>query len=394
MAVNSMQITDVYQILNSLHQQATGRASIAPVNTGEFVSMATTTLSVGTDQIYNTLMQTIGRTVFSTKPYNRKFSGLTADNMRFGGIMRKISMADNATEAEGAFNTHSNLIDGQSVDHYIIKKPNLLEMRYYASSVWQDYVTVFEQQLKNAFESPEQLGSLITLITSEMSNKREQYIEDLARGALTNFIGAKVAQDPTNGVVHLLTEYNELTDQELTKPDIYKDENIGGFFRWVRARINELSDMMAERSGIFQYTVQGKPVNRHTPYRNQKMYITSKALRQIDAMVNTTTYHNEGLAYADVEAVTYWQSIQTPDQIQVTPSIVNAQGAVSIGEAQTVSNIFGLMFDEDAIATNIVDDHIVNTPMNAKGLYYNTWFTTQARYTNDLTEKGVVLLLD
>jgi hypothetical protein len=52
------------------------------------------------------------------------------------------------------------------------------------------------------------------------------------------------------------------------------------------------------------------------------------------------------------------------------------------------------MFDEDAVATNIVDDHIVNTPMNAKGLYYNTWFTTQARYTNDLTEKGVVLLLD
>ena len=57
MAVNSMQITDVYEILNSLHQQATGRASIAPTNTGEFVSMATTTLAVGTDQIYNTLMQ-------------------------------------------------------------------------------------------------------------------------------------------------------------------------------------------------------------------------------------------------------------------------------------------------------------------------------------------------
>lgn len=394
MAVNSMQITDVYQILNSLHQQATGRASIAPTNTGEFVSMATTTLAVGTDQIYNTLMQTIGRTIFSTRPYNRKFSGLVADNMRFGGIMRKISMADRDTEAEGAFNTHANLIDGQAVDHYIIKKPNLLEMRYYASSVWQDYVTIFREQLTNAFQSPEQLGSLITLITSEMSNKREQYIEDLARGALTNFIGAKNAQDPTNGVIHLLAEYNALTGQSLTAQDIYKEENIGGFFRWVRARINEISDMMAERSGIFQYTVQGKPVNRHTPYNMQKMYITSKALRQIDAMVNTTTYHNEGLAYADVEAVTYWQSIKTPDQVQVTPSIVDATGAVSIGQAQTVSKIFGLIFDEDAIATNIVDDYIVNTPMNAKGLYYNTWFTTQARYTNDLTEKGVVLLLD
>lgn len=393
MAVNSMQITDVYQILNSLHQQATGRASIAPTNTGEFVSMATTTLAVGTDQIYNTLMQTIGRTIFSTRPYNRKFSGLMADNMRFGGIMRKISMADKAVEAEGAYNTHANLIDGQSVDHYIIKKPDLLEMRFYASDVFQDYVTIFERQLKNAFESPEQLGSLITLITSEMSNKREQYLENLARGALSNFIGAKNSQDAAS-VIHLLTEYNALTGLNLTAQDIYKEENIGGFFRWVRARINTIAREFTERSGKYQYTVQGKPVNRHTPYDRQKMYITAQALDVIDTMVNTTTYHDEPLAYADVEAINYWQSINTPTQVQVTPSIVNAAGAVSIGELQTVSNIFGLIFDEDAIATNIMNDYIVNTPLNAKGLYYNTWYTTETRYTNDLTEKGALLLLD
>ncbi len=393
MAVNSMQITDVYQILNSLHQQATGRASIAPTNTGEFVSMATTTLAVGTDQIYNTLMQTIGKTIFSTRPYNRKFAGLMADNMRFGGIMRKISMADRATEAEGAFNTHANLVDGQSVDHYLIKKPDLLEMRFYASTVYQDYVTVFERQLKNAFESPEQLGSLITLITSEMSNKHEQYLENLARGALANFIGAKNAQDSTS-VIHLLTEYNDLTGLSLTAQDIYKEENIGGFFRWVRARINTIAREFTERSGKYQYQVANKPVNRHTPYANQKMYITAEALDVIDTMVNTTTYHEEPLAYADVEAINYWQSINKPDEVQVTPSIVNASGVVSIGEAQTVSNIFGLIFDEDAIATNIIDEYIVNTPLNAKGLYYNTWWTTEARYTNDLTEKGALLLLD
>ena len=124
------------------------------------------------------------------------------------------------------------------------------------------------------------------------------------------------------------------------------------------------------------------------------MYITAEALDVIDTMVNTTTYHEEPLAYADVEAINYWQSINKPDEVQVTPSIVNASGVVSIGEAQTVSNIFGLIFDEDAIATNIIDEYIVNTPLNAKGLYYNTWWTTEARYTNDLTEKGALLLLD
>ena len=390
MAVNAMQTTDVYQILNSLHQQATGRASQAPTNTAEFVSMATTTLNSGVDGVYNALMNTIGKTIFSTRPYDRKFKGLQADNVRFGGIIRKVSMADKPIQAA---NKAFFPADGATVDHYIVNKADVLEMRYYGSAVYQDSYTVFRDQLIDAFNSEGQLGSFIAMLANEMSNKWEQYQEELARATLANFIGAKKSQDAAS-IIHLLTEYNTLTGQTLTAQDVYKETNISGFFRWVRSRINTISRRMTDRSGLYQYQVAGKPVNRHTPVQDQMMYLYAPALDIIDTMVNTTTYHDEPLKYANVEAVNYWQSQDDPDSINVTPSIVNASGVVSTGEAQNVQNIFGLIFDRDAITTNVRDYIVANTPMNAAGLYYNTWLTANLRYTNDLTEKGVLLLLD
>lgn len=388
MAVNQMQITDVYQILNNLHTQATGRAAIAPVNTSEFVSMATTTLAAGTDKVYNALMETLGRTVFAVRPYNRKFD-ITMTDDEFGAIKRKISYADKPIQAASQAWMFT---DGQSVDQYVINKADPVEMRYYGSAIYQDSITIYREQLKTAFEGPAQLGEFLSAQMTHMSNKWEQWLEEQNRATVANFIGAKNAAN--NGIIHLLTEYNTLTGLSLTAQTVYQPDNLADFFRWVRARINTLSRMMSERSGLFQVTVDNKAVNRHTPASDQRIYLRADALDIIDAMVNTVTYHDEPLAYADVRGVTYWQSINTPHQIKVTPSSVDADGAVTTEDPQTVSNVFGVMFDRDAIGSNRYFYDVANTPLNARGMYYNTWLNARLQYMNDLTEKGIVLLLD
>ena len=389
MAVNQMQITDVYQILNSLHTQATGKETIAPTNSGEFVSMATTTLAVGTDVVYDTLMNTIAKTVFSSRPYSMKFKGLLADNLRWGGIIRKISMADKDALEDKAFH---GIVDGETVDHYIINKPNVVEMRFFGSDVYQDMYTVYRDQLVNAFSSAEQLGSFIALITQEMSNKWEQYLEELARGSVANFIGAKVSKD--NGVFHLIQEYNTATGSNLDATTIWAKENVKPFFEWVKGFIDTLSRRMTERSGLYQVQLDGKFISRHTPYDKQKVYLTSDYLDIINTTVLSEAFHNTELDYRDVLGVSYWQAIDKPTSISVTPSVMGVDGSVEIGAQVDVDNLFGVMFDEDAIAINVIDNIILNTPMNARGLYYNTWLTAHTRYTNDLTEKGIVLLLD
>ena len=397
MSVNNMSIEDVRLLLNDLHSQVTGKSSIAPTSTADFISMAQETLAAGTDTVYNALMQQLIKTVFAVRPYDRKFAGLLADNERWGGIIQKVTYIDDDI-AEDDVAWHP-VIDGQSVDQYKVKRGNILVTRYVGSDTYEDYYTEFKTALDNAFLNESQLGAFYAAKLQEISNKWEQYLESLSRASLCNFIAAKYQAEQggnfTDGVVHLLTEYNQLSGQNLSAQDVYQDPNIGGFFRFVRARINTLSRMMTNRSQKYQINITGKEPNRHTPVSMQKMYLRADALDIIDAMVNTTTYHNEPLSYADVAAVDYWQSIEAPDEIQVTPVTLDPTTGLAVtGTAQTMTDVFGIIFDEDAIVTNIKHYEMATTPLNAKGLYTNTFLHVNCQYCNDLSEKAIVLMLD
>ena len=226
-----------------------------------------------------------------------------------------------------------------------------------------------------------------------MSNKWEQYLENLNRATLANFIGGKI--DANNGIVHLLTEYNQLSGQTLTAQDIYKDVNQAAFFRWVRARINQISRKMAERTTAFQINITGKEITRHSPLDRQKIYLSADALDIIDVMVNTVTFHDEPLAYADVEGVGYWQAFQNPTSVNATPVYIDATGAVKTASAAvSETDVFGVIFDEDAMMYNVKDYQVNTTHLNPRGLYFNTFLTANIQLMSDFTEKGAVLLLD
>lgn len=392
MSVNTMDINDVYQVLNDLHEQATGQKAIAPTDTASFVSMANTTLQAGTDVVFNALMQMVSRTIFSVRPYSRKFGGLERSAEEWGAIVRKISIADTPAEQDEAFFGDA-LVDGQSVDHYKIKKSNILEMRYYGSNAYQNRYTVYEDQIKAAFTSPAQLGSFLTLQTQNASDKWEQWLEELTRGLLANTIGAKIQLN--NGVIHLLTEYNAATELSLTAKTVYQPDNFAPFMRWVYARVKTIARLMSNRSNLFQVEITGKPIMRHTDARDLKMYMTSSAMDQMETQVMATTFNDNYLQLADREYVDYWQNIESPTGISVTPSWINAAGAVQTAEsAVTANNIFGVLFDRDAMAYNHYLDRTAVTPLNAAGLYYNVFQHSRVQFMSDLTEKAVVLLLD
>lgn len=392
MSVNTMDINDVYQVLNDLHEQATGQKAIAPTDTASFVSMANTTLQAGTDIVFKAMMQMVGRTIFSIRPYSRKFAGLERSAEEWGAIVRKISIADTPAEQDEAF-FGDVLVDGQSVDHYKIKKSNVLETHYYGSNAYKNHYTVYEDQIKAAFTSPAQLGSFLTLQTQNASDKWEQWLEELTRGLLANTIGAKIQLN--NGVIHLLTEYNTATGLSLTATTVYQPDNFAPFMRWVYARVKTIARLMSNRSNLFQVEITGKPIMRHTDARDLKMYMTSSAMDQMETMVMSTTFNDNYLQMADREYVDYWQNIEAPNQISVTPSWINASGAVQTAEsAVTANNIFGVMFDRDAMAYNHYLDRTSVTPINSAGLYYNVFQHSRVQFMSDLTEKAVVLLLD
>ena len=402
MSVNTMSFEQIATVLNSIVHQATGQSVITPTNTAEFVSVANTALSLGNDVVMNAISSVLSRTIFSIRPYSAKFVGLEKDLPRWGAYMRKLSIADSDWADDEAYkypvtydaSENPPTGDGGVVDQWKIKKPNVLQTNFYGASVFGDHITIFEEQLETAFRSPDELGSFLSMIMTNLSNRIEMSRDAVARGLVANMIGALVTENDANRVVHLLTEYNAQTGLTLTAQSVYAPENFPAFMKWVYARIAQISDLMTENSLMYQTVITGKPVLRHTPMQNQKVYLYSPARHQIDARVLADTFHDNYLRYADVESVNYWQSIKTPDAVNVSPVYTSKSGAVVNGEAVSKAGIFGLIFDEDAMGYAILDRRMVPTVVNASGLYRNIFIHAKEKVFMDNTEKAVVLLLD
>ena len=390
MAVNNMSIENAYALIAELHEQATGQKVAAPVNSADFVSVAQATLAAGYEPVLNAISQVIGRTLVAVRPYTRKFAGLEYSAEKWGGITRKISFGDRDPVESPVF----ELVDGASVDQQEVRKPDVLETRYVGSDIFQGHITVFRDQLDLRFSSAAELARFMSGLMTNFSNQKEQWLEELARNTLANFIGAKNIVNSGAGMVHLLTEYNALTGLSLTAKTVRQPANWPAFIRWVYARIDQISKKMTERSQMFQAPITGKKIFRHTPVEDQKVYILDEFLSSIKAEVLSTTYNDSYLQLADTEAVGYWQDILEPDVVDVTPAYMDADGTVKTGAEQDLSKVIGVIFDRDAVGYNIYMDTIDASPFNAKGLYYNLFQNCRVMYTNDLTEKGVVLCLD
>jgi hypothetical protein len=125
------------------------------------------------------------------------------------------------------------------------------------------------------------------------------------------------------------------------------------------------------------------------------VYLYAPARFQTEAMVLADTYHDNFLKFADNATVNFWQSIKTPDSINVAATYTVPTGElVTAPTATTTGSIFGILFDENALGYTLVNQWSAPTPFNARGGYSNIFWHETARYWNDFTENGVVLLLD
>ena len=402
MSVNTMTFQQSSAVLNDLVQQATGRQSV--INTeADFISVAQTALTLGKDVIFNTLSNVLAKTIFAIRPYSASMRGLQKDLPQWGAYMRKFNIVASDWKDDDAYRypvtfdesqTGNPEGNGLSVDPWIINKRDFIQTNFLGQSVFADHYTVFEDQLETAFRSSAEFGQFLSMITTDMSNKVELAKENMSRGLVANFIGGLIAENNTTRNIHLLTEYNALTGLSLTATTVYQPDNYSAFMKWVYARIASVASLFKEMSTRYQTAIDGKPVPRHTPYNRQKMYMLGQDRYQLDARVLADTFHDNYLKYADVETINFWQGIDTPDKIMVTPIYTNTAGVATTGSAVTTTGVFALLFDEDAMGWAMIHEKVIPTPVNARGEYRNMWYHMRLRCFSDNTEKGVVFLLD
>lgn len=395
MAVLELNFNQLATVLNSIVSQATGVQQITPVDESTFISVAQTGLKCGYDPLMTAISQVLSQTIFSQRPYTRKLKGIEMSATRYGNHIRKLNIVDQDAVEDDRF----KLVDGQSIDHYIVRKPKVVQTNYYGQNVFEDFVTIYKDQLDNAFSGSAQFGSFITMVMQNMTDKREKRLEEFARATVCNFIAGKLKCDAGN-VVYLLDVYEDETGITLTA-ETYKDpQYFPAFAKWLKGYLTTLSKKMTERSAYFHKNFEdgsGNPLTimRHTPMRNQKAYLFSAILDQIDSSVISDVYNKENMKFIDHEDLNFWQSLDTPQGIQVTPGYVDDEGkAVTSPDQVTLSNVFGVIFDEEAIGYNILNSWTHATPLNARGGYFDWWYHDNVRSLNDFSENGVVLIMD
>lgn len=389
-SVNNMGFNDVAATLNAIKAQVTGETQPTPIlNTNDFISVAQTVLKTGYEPVMNAISNILDRTIYSTRNYDRRFNILFVDSARYGMHTRKINYVDKPFVEDMSM----TLTDGESCDQYVINKPKVMQTNFYGFNHYADSLTVFEDQLRTAFRSPEELAAFWANAMTEINNKHEQANETMAKTTVANFIAGKTLSD-SSSVIHLLTEYNTKTGLDLTAQTVTQPANYEGFVKWMYGRIAGISSALRDRTVKYHVNLTDNVFQRHTPYDRQKVILYAPERFAMESGVLSDVYHDNYLRMAENETVNYWINPDEPMQIQIAPTYLQPSGLLTTGANTIVNNVFGVIFDEEAMGITIQRESTKTTPPNARCDYYNIWWKWFVRYWNDFTENAVVLLMD
>lgn len=394
MAVNTMTFNQLATVLNAIVTQATGKAALTATDYSSFVSVAKTGLESGYDPLSTAISQVLSRTIFSVRPYSRKFKGIEADRIQYGNHVRKINYVDKAFEEDDSL----KLTDGYSIDQYVVNKPQVIQTNFYGTNAYQKSVTIYQDQLDVAFSGPEEFQQFLAGVMQNLQDMLEQAREDTARGTLANLIAGHYYLDDqsvtSDCVVHLITEYNAHTGDNVTASTVFNPSVFPDFAKYVQGRIQTLSKLFTERTITNHLNLSAGDISRHTPVQDQRLYILGGYGDQMASNVLSSVFNTQYLQTIPYEEVMFWQSIQSPDAIKLDKAGYTAANGSAASAAVDITKVWGVLLDREAAGVTIKKQTMSSTPWNARGLYSSIFAHEWTSYWNDFTEKAVVLMLD
>lgn len=370
-----MAVKKIYDIVNSVNSQTMGITDLTVVDEQGLISLGQTVLTTNglADTWLNSLAQRIGRTIISFREYKSKYSDMVLDSMQWGNIVQKIKVSmPEATEDESY-----SLVDGQSVDMYKVANPKVTQSFFTTETPYQFYVTIKREQLEEAFTSENAMNGFIGAIYGEVQNAIELSLESLARNCINNFIAERLKSKKCT--FNLLEMYNTETSKKLTVDTCKHDKE---FLAYCVSRINLVSKYMENMTKIYNDGTQ----TRHTPKALQHLRILEDFESRLETVVQYQAFRDGYVKLNNYHTTSFWQSIKSPDSINVKPSSDNA-------EAISQSNILAILYDRDALGLYKKDSWNSTTPFNSAGGYYNTYYHHKELYFNDLSENFVVFYL-
>lgn len=416
-------VTDGYAVINAMADEMLGKnATITATDISSFVSVGETLLATGVENVINTLSLVASRSLIAVRPYQAKFRIVNAlDSGMYSNRIRKISYYAKNALPTGASNTQlygENLFQGADNGvHYDSSTPPVqmsvesmwrqeqpiaAEFWFAGSTEFQYAYTLYENALKSAFRSPDEWTQFLNGFLVSCANDIEQEKEAFSRLAVLNLIGgvADLTADMPGSFKNMTSEYNTYFGTSYTTADLlttYFREFLEFFIETVKTD----SDMLENRSVLYHWS-PAKTVNgvsyvlpRQTKKSDQRMMMVSKFWNAAEARVLPEIFNDRYLKLDQFEKVDYWQNINDPYAVSITPAIpdVSNPTAQTVGTAVALETVLGVLFDRDAIMIDFHLEDVASSPLEARKHYRTIWNTVNKNICLDFSENSIVYFM-
>ena len=373
-------VNQIFNIVNDVAKQTFGEKAITVVDTSTLVSLGDAVFKSdeNTENFTNTLVDRIGKTIFSTRAYTTdNAEGMVREPFEYGCILQKIYV-----DLPDAKENNSWEIGKENYTPTFapVIKSKFKQKLFNKQTTWEIDVTIPDFMLRTAFTSATEMAVLIDAIFTAMENAMQIALENNKNLTRANFIASKLHNNKPCGAINLLHLYNTLTNQTLTVDECMRDL---GFLKWSTQQINLWAKRLSKMSTLFN----DEGYKRFTPQSDLIVNVLQDYDSAINSYLQSDTYHNEMTKIASsYSTVPYWQGSGLNYTFADTSKIdvkIDAQTTV------TESGIIAVLYDRDAMGVTITERR-GTTQRNNKDEYTDYFNKATYGYFNDLSENGIV----
>lgn len=377
-----MPAAQIYSVVNSLAANI-GYTGSNVIDVSSFVAFGQAVLSdtLLTEGVYSTLIDRIGKTVIRMDEAEDEGRGIVVDAFEYGSILQKLSFQLQSAETSSEWDpAHPESPYAETAKTGIVQR------------FFEQYIPAFSykdvshyDQLKEAFVSPASLQGFIDALYTRMYNAyklAKQGLSDAAIGGLMAAIMADCA--PTSGghtqnvnasrrVRYLLGEYNTLFSKSLTSANSYQDAD---YLDWVRKQIIIDQKNIMKMNKLYN---DGTVERRTTDVR---LDLSVRLTASYDKYYGDT-YNDTYVKLPKHNEIVNWGIATDPEKIKVK--------LTSAGDAITISNVLGFMYDPNAVVGTLDKVRFVSFP--------DSWnnrtcmkLTAERRYVADISENAIIYL--
>ena len=424
--------TDGYALMNAVMAQLTGQDSFSVIDAQGFMDAGKLAMQYSTEEIFNALTIVGARLFTATRPYKAPLYLIDSINSGyFNNRIRKISYYSTWALPSGAFNTDlfTNLADGYTndasgenpagtKDMYEQHPVHPLEMNFMNSTVWQDCLTRYEDQIKIAFSNEDEWARYWSGVLTEKGNDIEQRKESHNRLTLLSRMAVAAAMGATgsnlagaNTVIDLTAAYNTRFGTSYTGAQL-RTTYLKEFLAFFVSEFKIISNLMTKRSLMFHAAPKltladgDHYILRHTPKSEQRFMMYTPLWEQAKAFVMPEIFNTEYLNMDNqFESVDFWQTFSMSDADKASANLkVTIPGwlqdlidgtSLDTDTAFTFNPdyIVGCLYDKDAVMTDFQFEAARTSPLEARKNYVNTWMDFGLGSIGDPSENFVLFVM-